>query len=459
LPLGELFMDRYRVVRCLAHGGMGAVYEVVHKQTERPLALKVLLPIVLADEDARGRFSQEARVTARVQSDHIVDVVDAGVDPETGMPFLVMELLHGDDLGEVVAKGPVAPELAVLLLGQAAVALDRCHAANIVHRDLKPGNIMITRRDDGSPQTKILDFGVAKVLRPGALTTGTRSVGTTLYMAPEQLTGDHALSPAADRYSLAQLAYTMLVGKPYFQKEAAELEPYPLLAVVAEGPREPASARAKRAGARLPRAFDAWFARATELEPTRRPSSAADLVFGLAAALAVEPPPFLRTRERAAEVARDARAPSPGRRVGVVVLGAIVLGAIVAILFLWPREGTTGSNTAADATSDERARPPATAAEGRNVTPGDADPIASTGQENTKEDRATDPATTGSAPSAPAAGRGAQASPPRANDAQANSGRKGAPGSPSGSATVSGESVPTGAATSATPSPTVESPW
>jgi serine/threonine-protein kinase len=323
-------MGRYQVVRCLAHGGMGAVYEVIHQETERPLALKVLLPIVLADADARGRFAQEARVTARVQSDHIVDVVDAGVDPETGMPFLVMELLHGDDLGALIARGPLASGDAVLLLAQAAVALDRCHAANIVHRDLKPANIMITQRDDGSPRTKILDFGVAKVVKPGALTTGTRSVGTTLYMAPEQLTGDHAISPAADRYSLAQLAFTMLAGKAYFHEEAAELEPYPLLAVVAEGPRESACARARREGVRLPRAFDAWFARATELEPDRRPESAAELIVSLAAALGVETPPFLASRAGAPRSTREKRGRTARRPTLIIGLALLVAAAAAA---------------------------------------------------------------------------------------------------------------------------------
>src|SRR5262245_48183977 len=100
LPEAAVFAGRYRVVRCIAVGGMGAVYEVVHLETERRRALKVMHPHFIPSDEMRARFRQEARVAARVESAHLVDVFDAGIDETTGMPFLVMELLHGEELGE-----------------------------------------------------------------------------------------------------------------------------------------------------------------------------------------------------------------------------------------------------------------------------------------------------------------------------------------------------------------------
>src|SRR5262245_37221126 len=123
---------------------MGAVFEVVHVETQRRRALKVMLPELLHNQQLRERFQHEARVTANVDSEHIVDVFDAGIDDATGMPFLVMELLQGRDLGRILEEqGPIEPELAITYLRQVASALDKTHAAGIVHRDLKPENLFL----------------------------------------------------------------------------------------------------------------------------------------------------------------------------------------------------------------------------------------------------------------------------------------------------------------------------
>src|SRR4051812_166825 len=157
LRAGEVFDDAYRVVRRIKAGGMGAIYEVVHLGTRRRRALKVLLPALVADAAQRERFTREATVTAEVKSEHLVEVFDAGIDAATEMPFLVMELLQGEDLGELLARrGRLEPGEVVDLLGQAARALDKTHAAGVVHRDLKPGNVFVSRRDDGSPWVKLL---------------------------------------------------------------------------------------------------------------------------------------------------------------------------------------------------------------------------------------------------------------------------------------------------------------
>jgi len=295
LNVGGVFQERYEVVRCLATGGMGAVYEVIDRDTQRRRALKVMLPRADEDGQLRKRFRREATVAAQVESEHIAEVIDAGVDGETNAPYLVMELLKGEDLGEVLERrGGLGPEQVVLYLWQASLALDKTHAAKVVHRDLKPDNLFVTRRDDGTPCIKLLDFGIAKAIRSEgdlADTTG-GVVGTPLYISPEQVRGRIAPSGQSDGYALAQMAYTLLTGEPYWapEREAAE-DILPILMAVAEGPRQPATQRAaERKGVELPAAFDDWFARATAADPDDRYPSCVALVDALAEALAVDEP-------------------------------------------------------------------------------------------------------------------------------------------------------------------------
>src|SRR5262249_3859933 len=129
---GTIFHGRYEIVRCIKAGGMGAVYEVIHLETRRRRALKVMLPSVVEDPELRARFKLEATVAADVHSEHIVETFDAGVDPQTGTPFIVMELLRGEELGAALQRRGLLPASEVVeLLYQAALALDRTHAAGI----------------------------------------------------------------------------------------------------------------------------------------------------------------------------------------------------------------------------------------------------------------------------------------------------------------------------------------
>ena len=292
LTPGAVFHERYEVVRCLRAGGMGAVYEVHDQITDAPRALKVMLPELLADDDMRARFTQEARVTGGVESEHVVRTSDAGVDARTGMPFLVMELLRGEELGRMLKRrGRLPAEEVVRYLFQAAMALDRTHDAGIVHRDLKPENLFITRRDDGSPCLKILDFGIAKVLARGIGAPTTRSIGTPLYMAPEQLEGRHAIGPRADLHALAHIAFALLAGEPYWARDLEECGALlPFFARVVRGVEEPASARAASRGVALSSAFDAWFLKATAVRAGDRFGRATVAISALAAALRVDLP-------------------------------------------------------------------------------------------------------------------------------------------------------------------------
>ncbi|MDI1447552.1 protein kinase [Polyangium sp. 6x1] len=310
LATGALFHGAYEVVRCIKAGGMGAVYEVLQKNTERRRALKVMLPSLVSDPEMRARFELEAKVAAGIESEHIVETLDAGVDEATGMPFIVMELLKGEEIGALLKVRKRLPlEEVVTLLHQAALALDRTHAAGIIHRDLKPENLFLTRRDDGSPRLKILDFGVAKIVADGTASSNTtKSVGSPLYMAPEQIAGE-AIGPHVDRYSLAHIAFTMLVGKPYWARERKSAQGlYPYLMLVARGAQVPASERAKELGVSLPAAFDAWFSRATALDTSTRFNGSVEMVAALAETFEVKPPATV--------------APPPGSR---AVLPSIVL--------------------------------------------------------------------------------------------------------------------------------------
>ncbi|MFS8065132.1 MAG: protein kinase domain-containing protein [Byssovorax sp.] len=288
LTTGSIFAHRYRIERCLAQGGMGEVYEVVHLETERRRALKVMhAHVLLGDDnvDLRERFMREAKVAAHVESEFIVDVFDAGVDEATGQPFLVMELLRGEELGKRVKRlGRLPLEEAGVYLHQTALALDKTHKASIVHRDIKPGNIFITEREDGQPWIKVLDFGIAKLVAESTSVAATQAFGTPVYMAPEQFDPRARITAAADIYALGMVAFTLLTGRAYWATEAKASGVFALAAVAALGPQEPASVRAAARGVELPPGFDAWFARITAVDPAQRYASATEAVRALGVA-------------------------------------------------------------------------------------------------------------------------------------------------------------------------------
>jgi serine/threonine-protein kinase len=370
LSPGTIFAGRYRVVRPIAAGGMGAVYEVIHLETERRRALKVMHPHILQADDLRERFQREAKVAANIESEHIVDVFDAGFDAETNMPFLVMELLRGEELGRRLKRlGRLGPGEVVIYLSQAALALDKTHRANIVHRDLKPENFYLTEREDGQPRVKVLDFGIAKIVAESATSGATQSIGTPLYMAPEQFNPRAPLTPAADLYALAMVAYTLLVGSPYWFDEAKAGNIFALANVVGHGPREPASARAAARGVMLSPAFDAWFARATARDPAQRYQTATEMIAALGGALGVAPAvpmgpqaaPYPAPAEPAQQVpgallghvtgpgmSTTKQVPAAERR-GIIV-GAAIVGSLLAIAaaaaILWTRPSHPAVNAA-----------------------------------------------------------------------------------------------------------------
>ena len=287
LPLaaGELFHGRFEVVRSISKGGVGAVYEVRDERTGRRRALKVLLPMFAIDEDARERLSLEARITGNLRSRHVVEVVDAGCDETSGCPYVVMDLLDGESLGALLARGPVPVGTALDVLRQTALGLDALHGAGVIHRDVKPENVVVTREPDGALRACLVDLGVAKVARSGAAPT-TRALGTPLYMAPEQIEGVGDLDGRADVYSLGHLAFTLLVGRAYFDDEHRRGALYRVLLDATRGLPEAAHERAVRLGGELPPGFDAWFEEVTARDRQRRPPTAGEAVRRLDACLA-----------------------------------------------------------------------------------------------------------------------------------------------------------------------------
>jgi serine/threonine-protein kinase len=293
LEPGVVFNDRYKILSVLGAGGMGMVLRVIDLNTERERALKVMLPTVVANPELRKRFAREATVSAKIDSEHICEVTDAGLEGGNGVPFIVMELLKGRELEAFIReRGALPPEEVLLYLSQAAIALDKAHQKGIVHRDLKPENLYVTVRDDGSPRIKLLDFGIAKVVSASMSGSETKGIlGTPLYMAPEQAHSRFPISPRTDIYALTQIAYTALVGEAYFEEEDAETDSvYQLIVALIDGPLEAASDRARRRkGVELPPAFDAWFGMGTASEATDRFQTASVLVGELSEALGVAP--------------------------------------------------------------------------------------------------------------------------------------------------------------------------
>lgn len=286
---GTVFARDFRIVRKLGAGGMGALYVAEQLSTGRQRALKLMHPGLVGSPELREKFALEARVGAKIASEHVIEVVAAGVSED--VPWLAMELLVGEDLEhEIRARGRFEKEDLVAILGQVCHALGAAHEAGIVHRDLKPDNVLLaeTRRMNESFTVKLLDFGIAKVVE-AARSANTGAVGTPLWMAPEQTERNAEITPGTDVWALGLLAFVMLTGKPFWLSAASESGVATILREVVLDPIPSATERARALGveAFVPRGFDAWFARCVVREPSRRFSNAHEAARALADALGV----------------------------------------------------------------------------------------------------------------------------------------------------------------------------
>lgn len=213
---GHVFVGKYRIDRILGSGGMGVVVAAHHLALDEQVAIKFLLPDALSSPEAVARFAREARAAAKIKGAHIARVLDVGTS-DTGLPYMVMEYLEGVDLSGWLREHASPPvELTVDLALQTCEAVAEAHARGIVHRDLKPANLFVTRSPDGQLSIKVLDFGISKVA--GAATgnrgmTQTRaSMGSPLYMSPEQMHSAGSVDGRTDIWALGVIVYEMLGG-------------------------------------------------------------------------------------------------------------------------------------------------------------------------------------------------------------------------------------------------------
>jgi serine/threonine-protein kinase len=215
---------KYRVERLIGQGGMGSVVQARHELLDVPVAVKVLSKDFVNDPNVIARFLREAKAVARLKSEHVAHVMDVGT-LEDGKPYIVMELLAGEDLDARLERGPLGiPEAADYVL-QALEAMAHAHAVGIVHRDLKPANLFVTTAPDGREVVKVLDFGVAKLSdgvarvdgsTSGRLTGEHSTLGSPSYMAPEQVRGSPNVDGRADIWALGAILYELVTGRVAF---------------------------------------------------------------------------------------------------------------------------------------------------------------------------------------------------------------------------------------------------
>ncbi|PRP91237.1 Serine/threonine-protein kinase PknH [Enhygromyxa salina] len=207
---------RYRLIRWLGEGGMGEVFEAIHVDIERPVALKVLKRG--ADDALRHHFITEARTIAQIESRFVVDVLDFGELPD-GRPFYAMELLQNESLHSLMRRdGRLSLERALPILRQLCKAMTAIHEAGLAHRDLKPENVLLELEAGRHDMVRVVDFGISDEFGPRAR----QIAGTPMYMAPEQILGE-AFDGRLDIYALGCLAYEMLSGEPPFAGTTHEL--------------------------------------------------------------------------------------------------------------------------------------------------------------------------------------------------------------------------------------------
>jgi serine/threonine protein kinase len=218
----QILDGKYELLRKLGEGGMGAVYEGRHRGTGRRVAVKVIGgEAVKKSAEIVGRFQREAMASGSLESQHIAQVLDTGVDAASGSPYLVMELLTGDDLEKTIERlGVLAPDLALRVVAQACLGLSKAHEAQVIHRDIKPANLFLARREGGELVAKILDFGIAKAMGSQLSESGSHAMtrtgmmlGSPVYMSPEQAMGRKSIDHRTDIWSLGVVLYEALCGR------------------------------------------------------------------------------------------------------------------------------------------------------------------------------------------------------------------------------------------------------
>jgi Tol biopolymer transport system component len=351
----EVVDGRFRIVRFLAQGGMGQVYEAEDLELGTPVALKTIREDVALNDRAIERFKREINLSRRVTHPNVCRIFEFGrhqrpEDPEDGVTFLTMELLPGDTLADLIARsGRLSEGEALPIVRQMVAALAAAHAAGVVHRDFKSSNVLLVPLEQGGPPRAVVtDFGLARSVDGSYDSGGSGSgsgglvLGTPAYVAPEQVDGAD-VTAAADIYALGVVMFEMVTGRPPFVGET-------VLATVVKRLQEPAPS---------PRTFvpsldERWeqvILRCLERDPAHRPADPLDVIRTLEGSGAL--PPVARTSGPLREELRDGDSPASRRRAGRLMAAAIVLGVGLAGLFLaashglpgWPRGPRSVVNT------------------------------------------------------------------------------------------------------------------
>lgn len=216
---GDRLLDKFLVERLIGQGGAGVVYAARHELLDQPIALKCLL--AEPGSEAANRFVNEAKLAARIQSEHVCRVMDVGTLP-SGVPYIAMELLEGHDLDATLATGAVPLDQLCDYVLQAIDAIAQAHAQGIVHRDLKPSNLFVTTRAGGPPIIKVLDFGISKgdMLGTEQNVTSSRAIlGSPSYMSPEQIKNARTVDARTDVWSLGVILFELACGRAPFLGE------------------------------------------------------------------------------------------------------------------------------------------------------------------------------------------------------------------------------------------------
>ena len=270
--IGTILGGRYRLVELLGQGGMARIYRAHDNQLDRFVAVKLLRPEYGRDPDFGSRFRHEARAAASLNHPNVVSVYDYGQD-EAG-PFIVMELVDGEDLAAIVKRsGALPPRQAARIIAETARALHAAHGRGIVHRDVKPGNIMIDREG----RVKVTDFGIARAIAEAQMTLPGTTLGSVHYFSPEQARGDQSTA-SSDIYSLGIVLYELLTGRRPWEADSAAAV---AMARLAGPPPDPSAIRAG-----IPSDLVAIVRKALASEPADRWSSASSMAAALEAFLA-----------------------------------------------------------------------------------------------------------------------------------------------------------------------------
>ena len=279
IKTGNVLNGRYLIEEQLGSGGMGNVYAARHVKLGTRLAIKVLLPELLSDADAIGRFAREARAAAKIADENVVRILDVG-QTDSGAPYMVMEFLEGKDGAEYLKEhGRLSIEHAIDVMLQSCAALGAAHAMHIIHRDIKPSNLFFVPRSAGRPLVKMLDFGVSKIVSNDQMASRVTKAGSILgspgYVPPEQWFNANSDDKRSDIWALGILFYELLTGQVPFVAPSL-----PVLAtkIAYEPPIPPRNLRAE-----IPADLETVLLRCLEKSPDKRFQDVSSMALALSA--------------------------------------------------------------------------------------------------------------------------------------------------------------------------------